>query len=147
MRYRTLGLAAAVLLAAPLMASCRNPGGGGGTTTTVPGGGGLPLVDCGTIDTAGGISAAEIDSINCWQSESDFFGGYHTNHGTRNYKIVQIDGAVTSTYETTGAGHQIRVTTATAGGTTTTKTCTNEQFTHSQFVFSRESGKLTTARC
>jgi hypothetical protein len=132
------------------MTSCRNPAPPpGGGTTTVPGGG-PPLIDCGTIDTAEGINTAEAQSITCWQGtpqERDFFGGYHTGHGTHRYKIVQIDGNVTSTYETVGTGHQVKVTTVTAGGATTTKTCTDEQFTHSQFVFDRKSGELTTAKC
>jgi hypothetical protein len=144
MRYRTIGLAAAVLLAAPLMSSCQNPAPPGG------GSGGPPLMDCGTIDTAGGMNAAEKQSITCWQGtpeQGDFFGGYHTGHGSHRYKIVQIDGTTTSTYETVGTGHQIKVTTVTAGGTTTTKTCTNEQFSHSQFVFNRTTGALKTAIC
>jgi hypothetical protein len=145
MRYRTIGLAAAVLLAAPLMTSCRNP-------APPPGGGGdgPPLIDCGTIDTTAPVTAAEAQSITCWQGtpqERDYFGGYHTGHGTHRYKIVQIDGNVTSTFETVGTGHQVKVTTVTAGGTTTTKTCTDEQFTHSQFVFDRATGELKAAVC
>jgi hypothetical protein len=143
MRYRTLGLAAAVLLAAPFMSSCRSaPPTGGGSD-------GPPLMDCGTINTAPPMTEAESQAITCWQgtpAEGDFFGGYHTGHTTHRYKIVQIDGATTNTYETVGTGHQVKVTTVTAGGTTT-KTCTNEQFQHSQFVFNRTTGALQTAIC
>src|SRR4051794_1489987 len=145
MRYRTLGLAAAALLAAPLMTSCRN--------APPPGGGGMgepPLMDCGTINTAPPMTEAESQAITCWQgtpAEGDFFGGYHTGHTTHRYKIVQIDGDTTNTYETVGTGHQVKVTTVTAGGTPTTKTCTNEQFSHSQFVFNRTTGALQTAIC
>jgi hypothetical protein len=141
MRYRTLGLAAAVLLAAPLMSSCRSaPPTGGGSA-------GPPLIDCGTIETGGKTTDAEKQSITCWQGTAELFGGYHTGHGTNRYKIVQIDGGTTSTYETVGTGHQVRITTVTADGKTTTKTCTNEQFQHSQFAFDMDSGALKIAVC
>jgi hypothetical protein len=150
MRFRTLGLAAAVLLAAPLMSSCRNPRPPGGTTTTTVTGGGsaLPLKDCGVIDRSTPMSAAEQQTLDCWQGAvGDPTGGYHFGHLTYHYKITVIDNGTTTVYETLTRAHQIQITTTAANGAATTRQCGSNQFTDSQFIFDRTTGGLATDVC
>jgi hypothetical protein len=100
MRYRTIGLAAAVLLAAPLMTSCRNPRPpGGGTTTTMPSGGsGIPgptggQQNCGIINKADPVTAAETQSANCFlQYHTVVVGVYLQIRDGSNVTVAQASG-------------------------------------------------------
>jgi hypothetical protein len=122
MRYRTLGLAAVVLLGAPLMASCRTPvpPPGTNTTTSMPGGGGgIPgpapgQTDCGTI-TVGSLTSAQ----------SRCFGRYH---GGADVYFKVVDG--TSTIVFSAQNHVVTITRATGDTVTKTTVCRgfNSQF-------------------
>jgi hypothetical protein len=124
MRHRTIALAAAALLAAPIIASCTTPPGPGGPTTTQPGGeGGIPgpaagQRDCGTINKSDPVTAAERETASCFLSYHVFAGIY--------LKIVEG----TNTIVFSAQAHTVTITRATGDTVTKRTVCSggNSQF-------------------
>ena len=119
MRHRTIGLAAVLLLAAPIAASCtRPPPGGGGVGKPMPG----PAAgqqDCGTIDKGDAVTAAETQAVSC-------FLGYHT-FGSKYVKVV----SGSETIVLAASGHTVTVSRVTGGTVTKQTVCSglpNSQF-------------------
>lgn len=141
MRHQKIALASAALLTAALSGACTRPGGGGGGTD-------MPLRDCGTVDTAGGISAQERAAMVCWGGNPQGTAGYHTMHGQMRFKITAIDNGVTTVYETTGPAHQVKITTMGPNGAVLQeRTCGTNQFVQSQVFFNLNTGKVGDILC
>jgi hypothetical protein len=145
MNHRVLRLSGALLLTAALAgASGNRPGGGGGYPPPPPpppppgSHDGLPEIgagqkDCGTINAADPVTAAEQQVASC-------FAGYHAYSGV----YVKIEnGSSVIVFQATG--HSVTLTHATrtnAGGYTVTKTDKCSGQPNSQFALAA-TGKLT----
>jgi hypothetical protein len=143
MNHRVLRLSGALLLTAALAGGCSGrPGGGGGGTPPPPppppgSGSGLPEIgagqkDCGTINAADPVTAAEQQVASC-------FAGYHAYGGV----YVKIEnGANVIVFQATG--HSVTLTHATRSnaGYTVTKTDKCSGQPNSQFALAAN-GKLT----
>jgi hypothetical protein len=146
MRHRTLGLAAAVLLATPLIASCTRPPGNGGPTTTMPdhgdhgdhgepsgpGLGPLPkpgdpipgrpasLKECGTINRDNPATSAENTSASCFLGYHGFAAVHLTITSNSGVNVIVVE----------AYGHSVRVIRGTNGKVTKATDCSgaNSQF-------------------